>query len=146
MLSAPTDGINDISDVLTEDDHEGERRELSGPQETSALIVRTIGKSQTTREFTAAASELILHFFGKSGPGARTRPAISKELGGSAAKPLALASAANALRACRRETGVARALDNSSGRVGSIFVCSFQATCATARALLAITNFRARLF
>ena len=30
VLSAPTDGIDDILDVLTEDDYEGEFRELSG--------------------------------------------------------------------------------------------------------------------
>jgi hypothetical protein len=62
VLSAPTDSINDILDVLTKDDCEGERRELSGPEETSALIVRAIGKNQTTREFTPTGSELILHF------------------------------------------------------------------------------------
>ena len=52
VLSAPTESINDILDVLTKDDYEGESRELSGPPQTSALIVRTIGKNQTTREFT----------------------------------------------------------------------------------------------
>src|SRR5215210_6127708 len=61
VLSAPTDGINDILDVLTEDDYEGEFRELSGPTQTSALIVRAIGKNQTPREFTPRGSELILH-------------------------------------------------------------------------------------
>src|SRR5215212_381168 len=61
VLSAPTESINDILDVLTKDDYEGERRELPGPEETSALIVRTIGVNQTTREFTLSASELILH-------------------------------------------------------------------------------------
>jgi hypothetical protein len=45
VLSAPTDGINDILDVLTKDDYEGELRELSGPEQTSALIVRTIGEN-----------------------------------------------------------------------------------------------------
>src|SRR5919202_6777981 len=63
VLSAPTDSINDILDVLTIDDYEGELRELSGPEETSALIVRTIGKNQTTREFTPTTNRLILHFF-----------------------------------------------------------------------------------
>jgi hypothetical protein len=38
VLSAPTDSINDILDVLTKDDYEGELRELSGPEETSTLI------------------------------------------------------------------------------------------------------------
>jgi hypothetical protein len=61
VLSAPTDSINDVLDVLTEYDYEGKRRELSGPEDTSALIVRTIGKNQTSREFTPAVSELILH-------------------------------------------------------------------------------------
>ena len=61
VLSAPTESINDILDVLTKDDYEGEFRELSGPPQTSALIVRTIGKNQTTREFTPHGSELILH-------------------------------------------------------------------------------------
>jgi hypothetical protein len=61
VLSAPTDSINDILDVLTKDDYEGERRELSGPEYTSALIVRAIGKNQTSCEFTPTASELILH-------------------------------------------------------------------------------------
>jgi len=45
VLSAPTDSINDILDVLTEDDYEGERRELSSPENTSALIVGTIGEN-----------------------------------------------------------------------------------------------------
>jgi len=62
VLSAPTDSINDILDVLTKDDYEGERRELSGPEDTSALIVRAIGKNQTSCEFTPTVSELILHF------------------------------------------------------------------------------------
>jgi hypothetical protein len=61
VLPAPTDSINDILDVLTKDDYEGERRELSGPKETSALIVRTIGVNQTTCEFTPATNGLILH-------------------------------------------------------------------------------------
>jgi len=61
VLSAPTDSVNDILDVLTEDDYEGESRELSGPSQTSALIVRTIWKNQTTREFTPGWSDLILH-------------------------------------------------------------------------------------
>jgi len=61
VLSAPTDSINDILDVLTEDDYEGEFRELSGPPHTSALIVRAIGKNQTSCEFTPRGSELILH-------------------------------------------------------------------------------------
>jgi hypothetical protein len=61
VLSAPTDGIDDVLDVPTKDDQEGEFRELSGPPQTSALIVRTIGKNQTTREFTPRGSELILH-------------------------------------------------------------------------------------
>jgi hypothetical protein len=52
VLSAPTDSINDILDVLTEDDYEGKCRELSGPEDTSAPIVRTIGENQATREFT----------------------------------------------------------------------------------------------
>ena len=46
VLSAPTDSINDILDVLTKDDYEGESRELSGPPQTSALIVLTIGKTR----------------------------------------------------------------------------------------------------
>ena len=62
VLSAPTESIDGILGVLTEDDYEGEFRELSGPPQTSALIVRTIGKNQTTREFTPHGSELILHF------------------------------------------------------------------------------------
>jgi hypothetical protein len=45
VLSAPTEGINHILDVLTEDDYEGELRELSSPGETSALIVGTIGEN-----------------------------------------------------------------------------------------------------
>jgi len=61
VLSAPTDSINDILDVLTKDDYEGERRELSGPEDTRSLIVRAIGKNQSTREFAIPASELILH-------------------------------------------------------------------------------------
>ena len=61
VLSAPTDSINDILDVLTKDDYEREFRELSGPTQTSALIVRAIGKNQTTREFTPRGSDLILH-------------------------------------------------------------------------------------
>jgi hypothetical protein len=61
VLSAPTDSIDDILDVLTKDDYEGELRELSGPEETSALIVRAIGKNQTSCEFTLTVSELILH-------------------------------------------------------------------------------------
>jgi hypothetical protein len=61
VLSAPTDSINDILDVLTKDDYEGEHRELSGPEDTSVLVVRAIGKNQTTREFTPPGSELILH-------------------------------------------------------------------------------------
>jgi hypothetical protein len=61
VLSAPTDSINDILDVLTKDDYEGELRELSGPEETSALIVRAIGENQTSCEFTPTVSELILH-------------------------------------------------------------------------------------
>ena len=61
VLSAPTDSINDVLDVLTEDDYEGECRELSGPTQTSALIVRTIRKNQTSCEFTPTVSELILH-------------------------------------------------------------------------------------
>jgi hypothetical protein len=63
VLSAPTDSIDDILNVLTKDDYEGELRELSGPEETSALIVRTIGENQTTRELTPSASELIMHFY-----------------------------------------------------------------------------------
>jgi hypothetical protein len=70
VLSAPTDSINDILDVLTKDDYEGESRELSGPPQTSALIVRTIGKNQTTREFTPTTNGLILHFFGEISAGA----------------------------------------------------------------------------
>jgi len=70
VLSAPTDSVNDILDVLTEDDYEGERRELSSPEDTSALIVGTIGENQATREFTPAGSGLILRFFGKSSAGA----------------------------------------------------------------------------
>ncbi len=61
VLSAPTDSINDILDVLTKDDYEGERRELSGPEDTGALIVRAIGKNQPSREFTPTVSEIILH-------------------------------------------------------------------------------------
>ncbi len=61
VLSAPTHGIDDVLDVLTEDDYEGERRELSGPPQTSALVVRAIGKNQTSCEFTPTVSELILH-------------------------------------------------------------------------------------
>jgi hypothetical protein len=61
VLSAPTESINDILDVLTKVDHEGEVRELSGPTQTSALIVRAIGKNQTSCEFTPHVSELILH-------------------------------------------------------------------------------------
>ena len=61
VLSAPTDSIDDILDVLTKDDYKGKRRELSGPTQTSALIVRAIGKNQTSREFTPRGSELILH-------------------------------------------------------------------------------------
>jgi hypothetical protein len=61
MLSAPTHSVNDILDVLTKDDYEGERRELSGPEDTSALIVRAIGKNQTSCESTLTVSELILH-------------------------------------------------------------------------------------
>jgi hypothetical protein len=45
VLSAPTDSINDVLDVLTIDDYEGELRKLPGPKETSTLIVRTIGKN-----------------------------------------------------------------------------------------------------
>jgi len=45
VLSAPTDRIDDILDVLTKDDYEGERRELSGPEKTGTLIIRTIGKN-----------------------------------------------------------------------------------------------------
>jgi hypothetical protein len=45
VLSAPPDCIDDILDVLTEDDYEWKLRELSGPEETGALIVRTIGKN-----------------------------------------------------------------------------------------------------
>jgi hypothetical protein len=62
VLSAPTDSIDYILDVLTKVDYEGGFRELSGPPQTSALIVRTIGKNQTTRESTLRGSELILHF------------------------------------------------------------------------------------
>jgi hypothetical protein len=61
VLSAPTESINHILDVLTKDDYEGEFGELSGPTQTSALIVRTIGKDQTSREFTPRGSDLILH-------------------------------------------------------------------------------------
>ena len=61
VLSAPTHSIDDVLDVLTEDDYEGERRELSGPEDTSALIVRAIGKNQASCEFTPTVSELILH-------------------------------------------------------------------------------------
>jgi hypothetical protein len=46
VLSVPTESINYILDVLTEDDYEGEFRELSGPPQTSALIVWTIGKTR----------------------------------------------------------------------------------------------------
>jgi hypothetical protein len=70
VLSAPTNSIDDILDVLTKDDYEGELRELSGPKETSTLIIRTIGINQTTCEFTAPASGLILHFFGEISSGA----------------------------------------------------------------------------
>ena len=62
VLSAPTESIDDILDALTKDDYEGELRELSGPEETSALVVRAIGKNQTSCEFTPTGSELILHF------------------------------------------------------------------------------------
>jgi hypothetical protein len=61
VLSTPTDSINDILDVLTKDDYEGELRELPGPEETSALIVWAIWKNQTTREFSLSSSKLILH-------------------------------------------------------------------------------------
>jgi hypothetical protein len=61
VLSAPTDSVNDILDVLTEDDYEGEFGELSGPTQTGALVVRAIGKNQTSREFIPTDSELILH-------------------------------------------------------------------------------------
>ena len=61
VLAAPTDSINDILDVLTKDDYEGEFRELSGPTQTSALIVRAIGKNQTSCEFAPHVNELILH-------------------------------------------------------------------------------------
>ena len=61
VLSAPTDSINDILDVLTKDDYEGELRELPGPEETSVLIVWAIWKNQTTREFSLSGSKLILH-------------------------------------------------------------------------------------
>jgi hypothetical protein len=61
VLSTPTDSIDDILDVLTKDDYEGERRELPGPEETRALIVRTIWKNQTPREFCLSGSKLILH-------------------------------------------------------------------------------------
>jgi hypothetical protein len=61
VLSAPTDSIDNVLDVLTKDDYEGERRELSGPQDTSALVIRAIGKNQTSCEFTPTVSELILH-------------------------------------------------------------------------------------
>jgi hypothetical protein len=61
VLSAPTDSIDDVLDVLTKDDYEGEFRELSGPPQTSALIVRAIGINQTSCEFTPHVSELILH-------------------------------------------------------------------------------------
>jgi len=70
VLSAPTNSIDDILDVLTEYDYEGELRELSGPKETSTLIVRTIGENQTTCEFTPTASGLILHFVGEISSGA----------------------------------------------------------------------------
>jgi hypothetical protein len=45
VLPAPTARINDILDVLTKDDCEGERRELSSPEKTGTLIIRTIGKN-----------------------------------------------------------------------------------------------------
>jgi hypothetical protein len=45
VLPAPTDRINDILHVLTKDDYEGERRELSSPEKTGTLIIRTIGKN-----------------------------------------------------------------------------------------------------
>jgi hypothetical protein len=61
VLSAPTESINDILDVLTKDDQEGELRELSGPPQTSALIVWAIWINQTSCEFTPHGSELILH-------------------------------------------------------------------------------------
>jgi hypothetical protein len=61
VLSAPTESINDILNVLTKGDYKGEVRELSCPTQTSALIVRAIGKNQTSCEFTPTVSELILH-------------------------------------------------------------------------------------
>ena len=61
VLSTPTDSINDILDVLTKDDYEGELRELPGPEETSVLVVWAIWKNQTTREFSLSGSELIVH-------------------------------------------------------------------------------------
>jgi hypothetical protein len=61
VLLAPTNSIDDIPDVLTKDDYEGECRELPGPEETSALVVRAIWENQTTREFGLSGSELILH-------------------------------------------------------------------------------------
>jgi len=44
VLSAPTESIDDVLDVLTEDDYEGKFGELSGPTQPSALIVRAIGE------------------------------------------------------------------------------------------------------
>jgi hypothetical protein len=61
VLSAPTESVDDILDGLTKNDYEGEFRELSGPTQTSALIAWTIGKNQTTREFTTQGSDVILH-------------------------------------------------------------------------------------
>jgi len=61
VLSAPTDGIDDVLDVLTEYDYEGKFGELSGPTQTSALVVRAIRINQTSREFTPRGSDLILH-------------------------------------------------------------------------------------
>jgi hypothetical protein len=69
VFSAPTDSINDILDVLTKNDDAGKPRELSGPAQTSTLIVRTIGKNETTGEFCPTGSLLTICFFRKSSEG-----------------------------------------------------------------------------
>ncbi|GHO61487.1 hypothetical protein KSC_003790 [Ktedonobacter sp. SOSP1-52] len=51
VFSTPTKRIHDILHVLTKDDDEGELRELPSPAQTSAVIVRAIGKDETPCQF-----------------------------------------------------------------------------------------------
>ncbi|GHO57868.1 hypothetical protein KSB_63430 [Ktedonobacter robiniae] len=69
VFSAPTESIHDILRVLTKNDDEGELRELSGPAQTSAVIIRAIGKYETPCQLGPPGSPLTRFSIAKNSQG-----------------------------------------------------------------------------